>query len=509
MRGHLVVADSPRSDAALRAVRAGGAAAVLDGGARARRRSCRRTAPRPGRAAPASGWSDSPAADARRWPGPRAPRARLGAADGAGCSERSAGARWRRRARARSRATPRPAPLLRTGGQQRRPRAPSPRRRDGARVRAMRSSVATGLASGSWAHARAGDAVPPRRPRRLAPQHPGRRGACGRRRGRPAAAREDPQVRRDRPAAAGRGRRRHHHRDRSARPRPSPGTASTTSSSPTRCGSTTLSARRLRDLLDTATRDHRPRLRRGCRARPGCCSATGSAAAGPGRGRQRSAPQRGAPPRRRPGRRGGRALRSGRARGVHLPRPQLRARPRWSSAAQDEADGAVRGGRVSLRAGRHRAGGRQRWVHAQPRRRRHRRAHRAPAGRLRVRRRPAVGARDDATRLDRPGLPQHRGQPRGRSARARRRQQGARRRPGAVRHGLGPAAGPPRRPDRPARRAPRRRRPRRRRRCRPSASVVDVVPNHVCAAVNLADDLYVDDKGEVRVWPVAARGQNS
>ena len=46
-------------------------------------------------------------------------------------------------------------------------------------------------------------------------------------------------------------------------------------------------------------------------------------------------------------------------------------------------------------------------------------------------------------------------------------------------------------------------------RCRRSASAVDVVPNHVCAAVNLADDLYVDDKGEVRVWPVAARGQNS
>jgi D-serine deaminase-like pyridoxal phosphate-dependent protein len=43
----------------------------------------------------------------------------------------------------------------------------------------------------------------------------------------------------------------------------------------------------------------------------------------------------------------------------------------------------------------------------------------------------------------------------------------------------------------------------------PIGSTVDVVPNHVCAAVNLADHLYVDEKGEVRAWPVAARGQNS
>ena len=43
----------------------------------------------------------------------------------------------------------------------------------------------------------------------------------------------------------------------------------------------------------------------------------------------------------------------------------------------------------------------------------------------------------------------------------------------------------------------------------PIGSVVDVVPNHVCAAVNLAEDLYVSDLGEVRVWPIAARGQNS
>ena len=40
-------------------------------------------------------------------------------------------------------------------------------------------------------------------------------------------------------------------------------------------------------------------------------------------------------------------------------------------------------------------------------------------------------------------------------------------------------------------------------------SRVDVVPNHFCAAVNLADDLYAEESGELRPWPVAARGRNS
>jgi D-serine deaminase-like pyridoxal phosphate-dependent protein len=39
-------------------------------------------------------------------------------------------------------------------------------------------------------------------------------------------------------------------------------------------------------------------------------------------------------------------------------------------------------------------------------------------------------------------------------------------------------------------------------------SRVDVVPNHVCNAVNLADTLYVDDAGVLTAWPVVARGQN-
>ncbi|NHC23150.1 D-TA family PLP-dependent enzyme [Nocardioides sp. IC4_145] len=37
---------------------------------------------------------------------------------------------------------------------------------------------------------------------------------------------------------------------------------------------------------------------------------------------------------------------------------------------------------------------------------------------------------------------------------------------------------------------------------------VDVVPNHVCSAVNLVDDLWVEEAGALRAWPVAARGMN-
>jgi D-serine deaminase-like pyridoxal phosphate-dependent protein len=39
-------------------------------------------------------------------------------------------------------------------------------------------------------------------------------------------------------------------------------------------------------------------------------------------------------------------------------------------------------------------------------------------------------------------------------------------------------------------------------------SQVDVVPNHCCAAVNLADRLWIEDDGALRSWPVAARGRN-
>ena len=49
---------------------------------------------------------------------------------------------------------------------------------------------------------------------------------------------------------------------------------------------------------------------------------------------------------------------------------------------------------------------------------------------------------------------------------------------------------------------PQRRRPR-------LGSQVDVVPNHVCAAVNLADVLWVEEAGRLRAWDVAARGLNS
>ena len=43
----------------------------------------------------------------------------------------------------------------------------------------------------------------------------------------------------------------------------------------------------------------------------------------------------------------------------------------------------------------------------------------------------------------------------------------------------------------------------------PLGSEVDVVPNHVCNAVNLVDTLYAEESGELRAWPVAARGLNS
>ena len=38
--------------------------------------------------------------------------------------------------------------------------------------------------------------------------------------------------------------------------------------------------------------------------------------------------------------------------------------------------------------------------------------------------------------------------------------------------------------------------------------IIDVVPNHVCNAVNLADRMYVEHGGDVREWVVAARGRN-
>ena len=43
----------------------------------------------------------------------------------------------------------------------------------------------------------------------------------------------------------------------------------------------------------------------------------------------------------------------------------------------------------------------------------------------------------------------------------------------------------------------------------PLGSQVDVVPNHVCNAVNLVDTLHAEESGELRPWPVAARGLNA
>ena len=43
----------------------------------------------------------------------------------------------------------------------------------------------------------------------------------------------------------------------------------------------------------------------------------------------------------------------------------------------------------------------------------------------------------------------------------------------------------------------------------PLGSRVDVVPNHVCNAVNLVDTVYAEESGELRPWTVTARGLNS
>ncbi|WP_121251622.1 alanine racemase [Nocardioides ferulae] len=43
----------------------------------------------------------------------------------------------------------------------------------------------------------------------------------------------------------------------------------------------------------------------------------------------------------------------------------------------------------------------------------------------------------------------------------------------------------------------------------PLGSKVDVVPNHVCSAVNLVDQLWVEEAGTMRAWSVVSRGLNS
>ncbi|WP_426988759.1 hypothetical protein [Pseudarthrobacter sp. Y6] len=43
----------------------------------------------------------------------------------------------------------------------------------------------------------------------------------------------------------------------------------------------------------------------------------------------------------------------------------------------------------------------------------------------------------------------------------------------------------------------------------PLGDVVRLAPNHVCWAVNLADDLVVTQNGIIDHWVVAARGANT
>jgi D-serine deaminase-like pyridoxal phosphate-dependent protein len=43
----------------------------------------------------------------------------------------------------------------------------------------------------------------------------------------------------------------------------------------------------------------------------------------------------------------------------------------------------------------------------------------------------------------------------------------------------------------------------------PLGTRLEVVPNHVCNAVNLVGTVYAEESGELRPWPVAARGLNA
>ena len=116
-------------------------------------------------------------------------------------------------------------------------------------------------------------------------------------------------------------------------------------------------------------------------------------------------------------------------------------------------------------------------------------ADRAAARRLRLRRRPAVGARHDRRR-DRIALTcratvvSHAG---GRLV-ARRRQQGARRRPGGVRHRLRAGSSTTRTRGSCSSPSTTRSSTSPARRCRRWAAASTSYPNHVCAAVNLVDD---------------------
>ena len=199
--------------------------------------------------------------------------------------------------------------------------------------------------------------------------------------------------------------------------------------------------------------DRRDRLRRG-RAGARCRRARRRR---PGRGGQRPAPVRASPPELA----GAVAVQAARAgllvRGVFT-------FPGHSYAPGAGADARPAGGRLAAGGGRlarrpgHRGDGGQRRVHPERRGRRRHGADRAPARGLRLRRRPAVGAGHGHPRPDRPHLRGNRGQPCRRPGRAGRRQQGARRRPGALRKRLRAAARPPRRPDLAALGAPRGRR---------------------------------------------------
>ena len=136
-----------------------------------------------------------------------------------------------------------------------------------------------------------------------------------------------------------------------------------------------------------------------------------------------------------------------------------------------------------------------------------RRAHRGQAGCLCLRRRPAVGARQDATGVGRADLRGHGRQPRRRPRGARLGQQGARGRPRGVQLRLGPPARPPGRADRAALGAPcggrLRRDP-----APPGRHPGRRGPEPLLRRGQPRRRPLGRGAGRLRPWPVAARGRN-
>ena len=253
------------------------------------------------------------------------------------------------------------------------------------------------------------------------------------------------------------------------------------------------------------------------RARPGSRSASTRSTAPPApgghlaavrrrggrRGRQRPAPHAAAEPQDAGAVADGRrARRAAGARGLHLPRPQLRRRtrprrPREEAEALRGADGLARGRRARGARG-------QRRLHPEP--------GRTPTSAWSPRLRPGVYVFGDAQQWELGTMPPRRHRAHLRAtvvshAGGRVVLDAGSKALGADRAAYGTGWGrlprAPGRADRAALRAPRRRRASPTRTLPPLGSQVDVVPNHCCAAVNLHDELWVEEHG--RPAPLAGR----